>query len=229
VLHDANVPNVQIAPVILVHEKAQLTEVDAEKAAKASYADALDLMRELDRLMRNNQVLDVMHINGTVRSLIENVLNNRYAMLELSGLKNYDEYTFYHSANVAVLSLALGSTLTTDYRFLSTLGVGAIMHDLGKLAIDVSILNKKGPLSSDEWREIRRHPVLGAETAVLTPGLDKAAVVMILEHHMRLDLTGYPQREQARPQHLASPHRRCRGRVRRDDVSEVLQQCTPTR
>ncbi len=106
--------------------------------------------------------------------------------------------------NVSILSLALGSMLTHDFRFLSTLGVGALLHDLGKMTIDLKTLNKTGPLTSDEWTEIRQHPLLGAENAALTPGLDKAALVIVLEHHMRYDLTGYPQRVPPRTQHLAS-------------------------
>lgn len=201
----AEVRHVSVREVtVFSQHAAELSEADARKVAKASYTDALDLMRELERLLHSSQIVNVSRVKGTVRSLIENVLNNRYAMLELSGLKSYDEYTFYHSVNVAILSLALGSTLTTDFRFLSTLGVGALLHDLGKLTIDLATLNKTGPLSTEEWAEIRQHPILGAENAVLTPGLDKASVVMILEHHMRLDLTGYPQRVQQRPQHLAS-------------------------
>ncbi|MHB1340620.1 MAG: HD-GYP domain-containing protein [Coriobacteriia bacterium] len=198
------ITHVTISGVEVFKEHADASDGDARKLAKASYTDALDLMRELERLLHTSQVVNVAHVKGTVRSLIENVLNNRYAMLELSGLKNYDEYTFYHSVNVAILSLALGSSLTNDYRFLSTLGVGALLHDLGKLTIDLATLNKTGPLSTEEWGVIRQHPIYGAENAVLTPGLDKAAVVMILEHHMRLDLTGYPQRSQTRPQHLVS-------------------------
>jgi putative nucleotidyltransferase with HDIG domain len=132
------------------------------------------------------------------------VLTNRYAMLQLTGLKNYDEYTYYHSANVAILSLALGSAVTNDYRFLSSLGVGALLHDIGKLSVDLDILNKPGALTPDEWALMRRHPVSGAQMVSQLRGVDKSAVVVILEHHMRFDGSGYPSREPARPQHLAS-------------------------
>lgn len=200
----AGLEHIVVSGVAVYRESEQVIDEDAQKIARASYANALDLMRELERLIRSSQVLNVARVKGTVRSLIENVLNNRYATLELAGLKSFDEYTFYHSVNVAILSLALGSMLTHDFRFLSTLGVGALLHDLGKMTIDLDILNKTGPLTSDEWTEIRKHPILGAENAALTPGLDKAAIVIVLEHHMRYDLTGYPQRTPPRTQHLAS-------------------------
>ncbi|MBN2405519.1 MAG: HD-GYP domain-containing protein [Coriobacteriia bacterium] len=198
----AGLTHIEVSPVTVLRETAPAG--DARKAARESYNDAVDLLRELDHLVRGNETLNVPRVKASVRSLVDNVLANRYAMLELSGLKSYDEYTFYHSVNVAILSLALGSTLTKEYRFLSTLGVGALLHDVGKMTIAAETLNKPGPLTSEEWVSVRQHPVLGAEHAALTPGLDKASLVVIFEHHMRYDLTGYPQQVSSRPQHLAS-------------------------
>ncbi len=201
---EAGLTHIAVSGVAVYREPAEMKDVDARKLAKEAYSNALDLMRELERLIKSSQVINVTRVKGTVRSLIENVLNNRYATLELAGLKSFDEYTFYHSVNVAILSLALGSMITHDYRFLSTLGVGALLHDVGKMTVDLDVLNKPGPLTSDEWAQIRQHPVFGAENTALTPGLDKAATVIVLEHHMRYDLTGYPQRVPPRKQHLAS-------------------------
>ena len=200
----ANVPHIVVSTVSVVRDDVTVDEGDGPSVARAAYTGALDLLRELERIIRSNQTVSASHVKSTVRSLVDNVLRNRFAMLELSGLKNFDEYTFYHSVNVAILSLALGSTLTRDYRFLSSLGVGALLHDIGKMSVDIATLNKTGPLTSEEWAEIRHHPVQGAEMTALTSGLDRASVVCILEHHMRYDLTGYPQRHLKRPQHVAS-------------------------
>jgi HD-GYP domain-containing protein (c-di-GMP phosphodiesterase class II) len=125
-------------------------------------------------------------------------------MLQLTALRNYDEYTFYHSANVAVIALALGSCVSEDHRFLSSLGAGALLHDIGKLTIDPTLLNKPGPLTPEEWAQVRQHPISGAEMIAQLPGLDKSAIVTILEHHMRWDGSGYPSRAPRRPQHLCS-------------------------
>lgn len=197
----AETPHVEVGTVRAVDREAGAgTAEDAREA----YGGALGLMREIDRLFQANRAVGSGKVKGVVKSLVDNVLGNRYAMLQLTGLKNYDEYTFFHSANVAILSLALGSMVTSDYRFLSSLGVGALLHDIGKLTVDLSILNKPGALSPDEWGRMRQHPVYGAEMTALIPGLDKSAIVTILEHHMRYDGTGYPERTPRRPQHLAS-------------------------
>jgi putative nucleotidyltransferase with HDIG domain len=196
--------HIAISTVNVVKDQEAVEEADAKQAARLGYTNALDLMREMERLIRSNQPLSAQHVKGTVRSLVENVLHNQTAMLELSGLKSFDEYTFYHSINVAILSLALGSTLTRDYRFLSSLGVGALLHDIGKMSVELQVLNKTTPLTSEEWAELREHPVRGAEIATLTSGVDRASVVCILEHHMRYDLSGYPTRSIDRPQHITS-------------------------
>jgi HD-GYP domain-containing protein (c-di-GMP phosphodiesterase class II) len=187
-----------------VVERSSRVSANSLEDAQAAYGGSVSLLREIDRLIKSNRHVPVGKVKSTVRSLVDNVLGNRYAMLQLTGLRNYDEYTFYHSANVAILSLALGSTVTNDYRFLSSLGVGALLHDIGKLTVDIDILNKPGALTPEEWNEVRLHPVHGAQMVSVLPGVDKAALVTILEHHMRYDGTGYPGRTPTRRQHLTS-------------------------
>ena len=202
IVSHAHLPHVSVGAVSIVRE--DLISTDDIAAAKTAYTGGLDLMRHVDRLIRSSRSIASGHIKGTAHSLVDNVLRNRGAMLELSGLKSFDEYTFYHSVNVAILALALGSMITRDYRFLASLGTGALLHDMGKSRIDNAVLNKQGPLTSSEWEEVRKHPVYGAEVVAVTPGLDRSAIVCVLEHHMRYDMAGYPERTPARPQHLAS-------------------------
>lgn len=189
---------------IRVVERQGSESMGTVESAKAAFGDAVSLLREVDRLMRVNRNLSGSKVKNVVRNLVDNVTMNRHAMLQLTGLKDYDEYTYYHSANVAILSLALGSSVTRDYRFLSSLGTGALLHDIGKLTVDVSIINKPGTLTPDEWNAMREHPIHGAQLVSRLPGVDKSAIVMILEHHMRVDGAGYPKPVIRRPQHLAS-------------------------
>jgi HD-GYP domain-containing protein (c-di-GMP phosphodiesterase class II) len=176
----------------------------ADEQAYHAFSSAVEMLEDLERALDDGQEMNPVKIRGVVRSLIDAVLNNRYSMLQLTGLKNYDEYTFYHSANVAILSIALGSVITRDDRFLSSLGAGALMHDIGKLSVGQEILNKPGQLTQDEWEAMQRHPMIGAEMLAQMPGVDKSALVTVLEHHMRFDGLGYPTRVPPRPQHLAS-------------------------
>jgi HD-GYP domain-containing protein (c-di-GMP phosphodiesterase class II) len=200
----AGLTHVSLASAKIYEKEEALTQLSESEAANSSYSSALELLRDLDRAIRSNRVATAERVRGVVRGLVDNVLSNRHALLELSGLKDYDEYTFFHSVNVAILSLALGSALSSDRRFLNTLGVGALMHDIGKMTIDLGILNKSEALTTADWDQIRLHPLRGAEVAASMPGLDRASIVVILEHHMRLDLDGYPIRRPARTQHVTS-------------------------
>lgn len=202
---DAHLTHLEITAVrSLDRETTESDEGEPGERAHESYRGALDLMRELNRLVQQNKVASAERVRGVVRSLVDNIISNKSAMMELSGLKDYDEYTFFHSVNVAILSLALGSMVSSDRRFLNSLGVGALMHDIGKLTVDLQVLNKPGKLSPDEWELIRKHPLYGAELAATMPGLDRSSIVVILEHHMRYDLDGYPERRPRRRQHLTS-------------------------
>ncbi len=141
---------------------------------------------------------------GVTKSLVDNVLSSRDAMLQMTALKNHTEYTYYHSANVAILSVSLASTISRDPRFLSSLGSGALLHDIGKLEVGLDIIEKPGRLDADEWEKMRQHPLLGAQMAAQMPGVDSAVLVPILEHHMAWDGSGYPSRTPRRKQHLSS-------------------------
>jgi HD-GYP domain-containing protein (c-di-GMP phosphodiesterase class II) len=201
-LEQAGAPHVEVGAVRILDRPTE-TEEERESSRKA-YSSALDLLRELEVVVRAKNKLLPGHTKTVVRSLVDNVLSNRTAMLGLSGLKSYDEYTFYHSVNVAILSLALGSAISSNRRFLTSLGTGALMHDIGKLSVGADILNKPGALTSEEWAKMRLHPVHGAEIAATMPGLDRASIVVILEHHMRFDGQGYPRCKPIGSQHLAS-------------------------
>ncbi len=198
-----SIPHVQIGTVAFARDAGDF-EAAEEATNRHSYMHALDAVREFGERAANNKPVSVYQVRDAARSIVDNVLGNKGAMLELGGLKSHDEYTFFHSVNVTILSVALGSLISTNRRFLNSLGVGALMHDIGKMTVELDIINKRGPLSAEEWEIMRLHPVHGAEVAASMRGLDRSSIVVILEHHMRYDLDGYPGRTPRRPQHLTS-------------------------
>lgn len=199
----ADIPHVQIGTVAYARDREDF-EDEEQAAPQAAFTEGIDAAREFGQRIRHGKPLRIDRARDAVRSIVDNILENRGAMVELGGLKNYDEYTFFHSVNVTILSIALGSLISTNRRFLNSLGVGALMHDIGKMTVDLEVLNKSGSLSAEEWDLMRMHPVYGAESAASMRGLDRSAIVVILEHHMRYDLDGYPERSPRRKQHLTS-------------------------
>jgi HD-GYP domain-containing protein (c-di-GMP phosphodiesterase class II) len=202
VIQAANVEGVRFGHVHPTRADVEAGD-DAERDRQA-YEGAVDLVREMDRIVRGGRMPSRLPVRSAVGSLVESVRMRRSAMLELASLRDYDHYTFYHSANVAILSLALGSLVSDEPRFLAALGTGALLHDIGKMTVDPAILNKAGALTPEEWNSMRDHPVSGARVAAQMSGLDRSATVMILEHHMGYDGSGYPRRPLGQRQHLAS-------------------------
>jgi HD-GYP domain-containing protein (c-di-GMP phosphodiesterase class II) len=104
----------------------------------------------------------------------------------------YDEYTFAHSVNTAILSVSLGTYLSFDKQKIAILGAAGLMHDIGKMSVPHEIINKPGKLTDEEWKQVKRHPVEGALLLADVPGISKLAMVASFEHHQRGDDQGYP-------------------------------------
>jgi putative nucleotidyltransferase with HDIG domain len=108
-------------------------------------------------------------------------------------IKDYDDYTYCHSVNVSVLAIAIGRACNLSHHETQILGVGALMHDLGKLRISPEIIKKPGPLSPQEFEEIKRHPELGAQIAMQMDDICPEITDIIRGHHLHYDRSGYPR------------------------------------
>jgi putative two-component system response regulator len=107
-------------------------------------------------------------------------------------LDAYDRGTWRHCARVGFISTAIGDALALPGDTAEVLGWAAVLHDLGKLAIPVAILDKPGPLDPDEWREVTRHPVTGAELLLSISDSLQPIAEGVRAHHERWDGSGYP-------------------------------------
>lgn len=130
----------------------------------------------------------------TVEGLAEAVTQNRTALVALTAMRSYDNYTFTHMVNVSILTMGQARALGIDGRLLREFGLSALMHDIGKVRTPKAILNKPDALTDDEFTIMRRHTVDGAEILRRTPEMPILAPVVAFEHHLRLDGTGYPAR-----------------------------------
>jgi putative nucleotidyltransferase with HDIG domain len=128
----------------------------------------------------------------TVEGLADAVTQNRTALVALTAMRNYDNYTFTHMVNVSILTMGQARALGIDGRLLREFGLSALMHDIGKVRTPKEILNKPDKLTDDEFVVMRRHTVDGAEILRRTPEMPILAPVVAFEHHLRIDGTGYP-------------------------------------
>jgi HD-GYP domain-containing protein (c-di-GMP phosphodiesterase class II) len=143
--------------------------------------------------IRLGRSVDTEGAKIVVRSMVDSITRNPDAGLWYTQLRRKDEYTADHSLNVCILTLVFGRHLNFAESVLNDLGIGALLHDIGKMRIPSSVLNKPGPLTADELALVRQHPTFGAEILRQTPDVPRAAVDITYCHHERVDGEGYPR------------------------------------
>ncbi len=136
---------------------------------------------------------DVPHAREMVEGLATAVTENQTALLGLTAMKEYDDYTFTHMVNVSILTMAQARSLGVTGRLLHDLGLEGLMHDMGKVRTPLEILNKPSTLTDDEFAVMKQHTVDGAGMLRRAPEMPALAPIVALEHHLRLDGQGYPE------------------------------------
>lgn len=129
-------------------------------------------------------------IKFIIDNIIEQLLSKKDIILTLSRLRSIDNYTYEHSLNVCVLSLILGIDLNMDKQMLKILGMGSIMHDVGKLLVPEDILKKPSQLTGMEFEEIKKHTDYGY-AILLNSNISEEAAAIALNHHEKYDGSGY--------------------------------------
>jgi putative nucleotidyltransferase with HDIG domain len=163
-------------------------------ALKQMYHNAVEVAQQVWESARTEGKPDVPLMHSMVDGLAHTVAQNRTALLALTTLKNYDNYTFTHMVNVSILTMGQARGLGIDGALLREFGLAALMHDVGKVRTPLDILNKPDKLTDDEFAIMKRHVVDGAEILRATPEVPTLAPVVAFEHHLRLDGAGYPDK-----------------------------------
>ncbi|HEY5191668.1 MAG TPA: HD-GYP domain-containing protein, partial [Candidatus Deferrimicrobium sp.] len=153
--------------------------------------------------VRNGKTPDGAESDRAVREMSGMVSRNRDAMLALTLIKNFDEYTYNHSVNVSVLSLAVAETLGLPEAERIGVGVAGLLHDVGKTQLALDLIRKPGTLTVEEFEEIKKHPEEGFAILGKMTHIQESTRAVVREHHMRFDRTGYPRPE---PEYRMNPH-----------------------
>jgi putative nucleotidyltransferase with HDIG domain len=127
--------------------------------------------------------------------MVDQILEEEQLLLGMTAIKDYDEYTYHHSVNVSILSVALGQRLGMNRKMLTELGMVALFHDIGKMEIPNEVLNKPTNFTDEEWKIMRKHPVWGLKAILKLKKLDElmmTSAIVSFEHHMNYDHSGYP-------------------------------------
>ena len=183
-------PNIRVGRVTL-NESAPQEGTDAAMIRKL-YAEAVSVASMVWESARSDARPDPGPAQSMIDGLAQAVLQNRPALLALTALKDYDNYTFTHMVNVSILTMAQARGLGIEGPLLREFGLAALMHDIGKVKTPTEILNKPDKLTDEEFGIMKRHVVDGAEILRGTRDIPALAPVVAFKHHLRLDGTGYP-------------------------------------
>ena len=151
-----------------------------------------EVIRDLFARIMANRPVNVKDLAYTVDLLYPEIMVTNNIFIQLRHLRNKDEYTLQHSVAVAILCIKIGQTQKFPEKILKQLGMAGLLHDIGKSRLPLEILNKSGPLTPHEYKEIKKHPILGYQVLLSANLSDRAIETAVLQHHERIDGSGYP-------------------------------------
>ncbi|HEX9889583.1 MAG TPA: HD domain-containing protein, partial [Nitriliruptorales bacterium] len=155
-LQDARTPPPGLRGILVNRIRPKLSGQQAIEVRmsdlRRAYAQGLQHLREQSLRVAAGQPVDLEGATATVESLAAEVIRDPAHALLLTTMKSFDEYTYYHMVNVCLLSLALGTAIGLREDQVVALGIGALLHDVGKVVIPDDVLNHVGKLSEEQWR-----------------------------------------------------------------------------
>jgi HD-GYP domain-containing protein (c-di-GMP phosphodiesterase class II) len=182
-------------------------EIFRRQRAHALFGRAEAVVQEMWERVRDRNSFDASTTQRIVHQLIDQIAHDEEVLLEFVALKDFDEYTYYHSVNVAIYAIAVGMRLGLDRRHLTQLGMAALFHDIGKVKLPQDLISKPTEFNDDDWAQMKLHPVLGALTIASLRQFDAdtgTAMAGAFEHHLNMDSSGYPKLTRPRKLHLFS-------------------------
>jgi len=191
-------PHIQIGKL-----SAERPQPDAA-AVQVDFGSQIQELRQIFEGWDEIQGLVVDQVERIMRVLEDQLFANRSSLISLASLKSYDEYTYTHAINIAILTMAQAESLGVPKRLVHDFGVAAMLHDVGKTLVPEHILKKPSKLEPHEYEEMKKHPITGSILLLRNPSIPKLAAIVAYEHHLLYNASGYPALPRPRTQHLCS-------------------------
>jgi len=192
-------------------------------AARRVYTTAVETAESLWEAAKAGDKPDPSAARKIIDGLARLVSQDRTSLMALTALKKYDNYTFTHMVNVSALAMAQARALNIEGTLLREFGFAALMHDIGKVNTPLEVLNKPDKLTREEFEVMKLHVVDGAHILRRTPEMPALAPIVAFEHHLKQDLSGYPEKIGSRKLNL------CTQIVSIADVFDALRSTRPYR
>jgi HD-GYP domain-containing protein (c-di-GMP phosphodiesterase class II) len=168
------------------------SEKTSEEKSHVVYNVATNLVQDL--LSNPRSGAGIKRATKWVDNTVKFILNDKGAASDLLRVTSHDYYTYTHSVDLSVLGLLFGKHILLDEHNLNSLGIGALLHDLGKVEIPLEIINKTGRLTKEEFQIMKKHPEIGIKLVEGKKDIDEKSSKVIIQHHENYDGNGYPYR-----------------------------------
>lgn len=166
--------------------------VDKTAISIETHQQAISAVSEMTKQVSSGGKIDMKSVEKVTSDILDNILGDDEAALNLLNIQDFDDYTYTHSVNVAAISLLIGSKMGLSKKDILTLGQGALMHDLGKIKTPLSILNKAGKLTDEEFIIMKKHAIQTHEILTDNHGMSAEIINAAGQHHEKFDGGGYP-------------------------------------
>lgn len=177
-------------PFIYVEEERVDPDTISEEVL---YEDTFTTIKDVMESVRADEEIDVEELKDTVQDLVHYILNDDMIFMTLTGIRDIDNYTFLHSVDVCIYTIITAKALELDINEIHELALAAILHDIGKCKVPLSILNKPGKLTDQEFEIMKDHSRRGANITRNMEGISEKVSRIILQHHEKWDGSGYPE------------------------------------
>ncbi len=163
-------------------------------AARRIHSEANKVVHDIMSDIRLGKQIEVEKVEPVVERITDSIFRNKDALTSLSRIKEKDNYTFQHSVSVCALLVAFARAMEYERDVILEAGTGGLLHDIGKMKVPDSVLNKPGALTAPEFTIMQSHAALGRDILKETAGVTDIAILIAGQHHERFDGTGYPDK-----------------------------------
>jgi putative nucleotidyltransferase with HDIG domain len=154
--------------------------------------EARELIEKISHGVITGEKIDIESTSQVIDQILISLTRNKDALLSLINIRSRDEYTYLHSVNVGVLTTAFCKSLEMDTDIIKRYAAGALLHDIGKLKIDINLINKTSALSESEYNQMKKHVDYGYKILSESPGISEEIIEIVYQHHERQNGSGYP-------------------------------------
>lgn len=175
---------------------SKVTKVSAAqemKAAKRTIETSKKAVASMFNEVRLGKAVNAEAVMPLVDEIAASIDRNQAALISLARLKNQDDYTYMHSVAVCAMMTALAKEIGLSDREVKQAGLAGLLHDIGKMAVSLDVLNKPGALTDQEFTQIKQHPEQGFKLLKQAGVTDEIALDVCLHHHEKVDGSGYPE------------------------------------